>query len=234
MLEVQSVNVFRGKSQTLWDVSMNVEKGEAIAIIGANGAGKTTLLSTIAGLQQPASGTILFQGREIQGLAPNKIVGLGASYVPEDRKLFAHMKVRENIDLGAYVSRAKARREETFEIIYQLLPILKERENQLARTLSGGEQKMLTIARGLASSPELLMLDEPSQGLSPKLTMEIFKTIQKLKDYGISILLAEQNVHYALKFADRGYVMETGKITLEGKGEELLKNKRVKEAFLGL
>ncbi|MFX1566392.1 MAG: ABC transporter ATP-binding protein [Promethearchaeota archaeon] len=234
MLEVQGVNVFRGKSQTLWDVSMNVEEGEAIAIIGANGAGKTTLLSTIAGLQQPASGTILFQGREIQGLAPNKIVGLGAAYVPEDRKLFAHMKVRENIELGAYVSRAKARREETFEIIYQLLPILKERENQLARTLSGGEQKMLTIARGLASSPELLMLDEPSQGLSPKLTMEIFKTIQKLKDYGISILLAEQNVHYALKFADRGYVMETGKITLEGGGEELLMNKLVKEAFLGL
>jgi len=234
MLEVQSVNVFRGKSQTLWDVSINVEKGEVIAIIGANGAGKTTLLSTIAGLLQPSSGTILFQGREIHGFPPNHVVGLGAAYVPEDRKLFAHMKVRENLDLGAYVSRAKARREETFELIYQLLPILKERENQLARTLSGGEQKMLAIARGLASSPELLMLDEPSQGLSPKLTMEIFKTIEELKAHGISILLAEQNIHYALNYADRGYVMETGKVTLEGKGSELLKNKQVKEAFLGL
>ncbi|MFW9984840.1 MAG: ABC transporter ATP-binding protein [Candidatus Odinarchaeota archaeon] len=234
MLDVQSVNVYRGKSQTLWDVSMNVEQGEVIAIIGANGAGKTTLLSTIAGLLQPSSGTILFHGREIQGLSPNQVVGLGAAYVPEDRKLFAHMKVCENLDLGAYVSRAKARREETFELIYELLPVLKERKNQLARTLSGGEQKMLTIARGLASCPELLMLDEPSQGLSPKLTMEVFKTIGELKDHGISILLAEQNVHYALKYADRGYVMETGKVTLEGNGTELLKNQKVKEAFLGL
>ncbi len=234
MLEVQSVNVFRGKSQTLWDVSINVEKGEVIAIIGANGAGKTTLLSTIAGLIKPASGTILFQGREIHGLSPSKVVGLGTAYVPEDRKLFGHLKVSENIKLGAYVSRAKARQEETFELIYQLLPVLKERENQLARTLSGGEQKMLTIARGLASSPELLMLDEPSQGLSPKLTMEIFKTIEQLKDYGISLLLAEQNVHQALKFADRGYVMETGKVALEGKGLELLEDNHVKEAFLGL
>ena len=234
MLEVQSLDVFRGKSQTLWDISINVEKGEVITIIGANGAGKTTLMSTIAGLLQPSSGTILFHGKEIQGFSPNKVVGLGASYVPEDRKLFAHMKVCENIDLGAYVSKAKARREETFELIYELLPVLKERKNQLAMTLSGGEQKMLSIARGLASSPELLMLDEPSQGLSPKLTMEVFKTIGELKDHGITILLAEQNIHYALKYADRGYVMETGKVTLEGNGSELLKNKQVKEAFLGL
>ncbi|MFX1509463.1 MAG: ABC transporter ATP-binding protein [Promethearchaeota archaeon] len=234
MLEVQRVNVFRGKSQTLWDVSMNVVKGEVIALIGANGAGKTTLLSTMAGLLQPSSGTIHFNGREIHGFPPNKIVGLGISYVPEDRKLFAHMKVSENLTLGAYSSRARAKREEMFDFIYQLLPVLKERKNQLARTLSGGEQKMLTIARGLMSSPEFLMLDEPSQGLSPKLTMEIFKTIEQLKDYGISILVAEQNVHYALKFADRGYVMETGKVTLEGNCTELLENKLVKEAFLGL
>ncbi|MFX1342690.1 MAG: ABC transporter ATP-binding protein [Promethearchaeota archaeon] len=234
MLEVQSVNVFRGKSQTLWDVSINVEKGEVITIIGANGAGKTTLLSTIAGLIQPSSGTILFQGREMHGLSPNQVVDLGAAYVPEDRKLFAHMKVSENIELGAYASRAKARREKTFKLIYELLPVLKERKNQLARTLSGGEQKMLSIARGLASSPDLLMLDEPSQGLSPKLTMEVFKTIGELKDHGITILLAEQNIHYALKYADRAYVMETGKVTLEGTGTALLQNKQVKEAFLGL
>jgi len=234
MLEVKKISVFRGRLQTLWDVSIEVKKGEVVAIIGANGAGKTTLLSTIAGLLQPSSGTILFQGREINGLPPHHIVGLGTSYVPEDRKLFPHMKVRENLNLGAYSSRARARRKETFKLVYQLFPVLKERENQLVMTLSGGEQKMLSIARGLMSNPDLLILDEPSQGLSPKVTMEIFEAVEKLRNRGISILVAEQNIYSALKFADRGYVMETGKVTLEGKGSELLENKYVKEAFLGL
>jgi len=234
MLEVKKISVFRGRLQTLWDVSIEVKKGEVVAIIGANGAGKTTLLSTIAGLLQPSSGTILFQGREINGLPPHHIVGLGTSYVPEDRKLFPHMKVRENLNLGAYSSRARARRKETFKLVYQLFPVLKERENQLVMTLSGGEQKMLSIARGLMSNPDLLILDEPSQGLSPKVTMEIFEAVEKLRNRGISILVAEQNIYSALKFADRGYVMETGKVTLEGKGSELLKNEYVKEAFLGL
>ena len=234
MLEVKKISVFRGRLQTLWDVSIEVKKGEVVAIIGANGAGKTTLLSTIAGLLQPSSGTILFQGREINGLPPHHIVGLGTSYVPEDRKLFPHMKVRENLNLGAYSSRARARRREALELVYQLFPVLKERENQLVMTLSGGEQKMLAVARGLMSNPDLLILDEPSQGLAPKVTMEIFEAVEKLRNRGISILLAEQDIYSALKFADRGYVMETGKVTLEGKGSELLKNKYVKEAFLGL
>jgi branched-chain amino acid transport system ATP-binding protein len=234
MLEVKNISVFRGKLQTLWDVSIEVKKGEVVAIIGANGAGKTTLLSTIAGLFKPSSGTILFQGREINSLSPYRIVGLGASYVPEDRKLFPHMKVRENLNLGAYSSRARARKREALKLVYQLFPVLKERKNQLVVTLSGGEQRMVAVARGLMSNPDLLILDEPSQGISPKLTMEIFEVVGKLRDRGISILLAEQNIYSALKFADRGYVMETGKVTLEGKSSELLENKYVKEAFLGL
>ena len=234
MLDVKNISVFRGRLQTLWDVSIEVKKGEVVAIIGANGAGKTTLLSTIAGLLQPSSGTILFHGREINGLPPYHIVGLGTSYVPEDRKLFPHMTVRENLLLGAYSSRARAKKGEALKLVYELFTVLRERESQLTMTLSGGEQKMVSIARGLMSSPELLMLDEPSQGLSPKVTMEIFKAIEELRAHGISILLAEQNVYYALKLADRGYVMETGKVTLKGKGSELLKNKYVKEAFLGI
>jgi len=234
MLEVKKINVFRGRLQTLWDVSIEVKKGEMVTIIGANGAGKTTLLSTIAGLLQPSSGTILFQGREINGLPPHHILGLGTSYVPEDRKLFPRMKVRENINLGAYSSRARARKREALELVYQLFPVLKERENQLAMTLSGGEQRMLAVARGLMSNPDLLILDEPSLGLAPKLIMEIFEAVEKLRNRGISILLAEQNIYSALKFADRGYVMETGKVTLKGKSSELLENKHVKKAFLGL
>lgn len=234
MLEVKNISVFRGRLQTLWDVSIEVKKGEMVAMIGSNGAGKTTLLSTIAGLFKPSSGTIVFQGREINGLHPHHIVGLGVSYVPEDRKLFPHMKVRENLNLGAYSSRARARRREALKLVYQLFPVLKERENQLAMTLSGGEQKMVAVARGLMANPDLLILDEPSQGISPKVTMEIFEVVRKLRDRGISILVAEQNIYSALKFADRGYVMETGKVTLEGKGSELLENKYVKEAFLGL
>jgi branched-chain amino acid transport system ATP-binding protein len=234
MLEVKNINVFRGKLQTLWDVSIEIKKGEVVAMIGSNGAGKTTLLSTIAGLFKPSSGTILFHGREINGLPPHRIVGLGVSYVPEDRKLFPHMKVRENLSLGAYSSRARKRRREALELVYQLFPVLKERENQLVMTLSGGEQRMVAVGRGLMSNPDLLILDEPSQGISPKVTVEIFEAAEKLRNRGISILVAEQNIHSALKFADRGYVMETGKVTLEGKGSELLENKYVKEAFLGL
>lgn len=234
MLEVKRINVFRGRLQTLWDVSIEVKKGEVVVIIGSNGAGKTTLFSTIAGLLRPSSGTIIFQGREINGSPPHQVVGLGISYVPEDRKLFPYMKVRENLNLGAYSSRARARKAEMLKLVYELFPVLKERENQLAMTLSGGEQKMLSIARGLMSNPDLLLLDEPSQGLAPKVVMEIFEALEELRNRGISILLAEQNIYSALKFADRGYVMETGKVVLEGKGSELLKNNYVKEAFLGL
>lgn len=234
MLEVKDLNVSRGALPVLWNISLEVKKGEVAALIGSNGAGKTTLLSTIAGLLKPSSGNIMFNGKEVNGLLPHQVVNLGISFVPEDRKLFSYMTVGENLLLGAYSSRGKNSKEDILKMVYQLFPVLKEREKQLAVTLSGGEQRMLAIARGLMSNPELLILDEPSQGLSPKLTMEIFRAVEELRKHGLSVLLAEQNVYYALKFSDKAYVMETGKITLKGKGGELLKNKHVKEAFLGL
>ncbi|MEM3730432.1 MAG: ABC transporter ATP-binding protein [Candidatus Bathyarchaeia archaeon] len=234
MLEVEKLNVFRGRLQVLWDVSINVEKGEIATLVGANGAGKSTLLNAIAGLLKPASGTIRFNGKVINGIPPHKIVNSGIAFVPEDRKLFPYMTVRENLYLGAYSSRGKASKKEMLETVYQLFPVLKAREKQLAITLSGGEQRMLAIARGLMSNPDLLILDEPSQGISPKLTLEIFDALRKLRESGRTILVAEQNVYYALKNADRAYVMETGKITLEGSGKELLNNDYVKKAFLGL
>ena len=234
MLEVEKLNVHRGELQVVWDVSLKVDKGEIAALIGANGAGKSTLLSTVAGLYRPSSGVIHFNGNEINGLAPCRIVDLGISFVPEDRKLFSHMSVRENLIVGSYSSRAKAKMKENLEGVYEVFPVLKERKNQLAMTLSGGEQRMLAIARGLMSNPVLLILDEPSQGLSPKLTNDVFKAVEELRNRGLSILLAEQNVYYALKVANEAYVMETGRITLRGEGEELSKNKYVKEAFLGL
>jgi branched-chain amino acid transport system ATP-binding protein len=234
MLQVEKLNVLRGALQVLWDVSMEVEKGEIVTLVGANGAGKTTLLSTIAGLLKPASGTIRFNGKVINGVPPHKIVDLGIAFVPEDRKLFPYMTVLENLILGAYCSRGRASRDEMLKMVYELFPVLKAREKQLAGSLSGGEQRMLAIARGLMSNPEILILDEPSQGISPKLTLEIFEALGKLKEGGRTILLAEQNVYYALQTADRAYVMETGKITLEGNGKELLNDDNVKKAFLGL
>jgi len=234
MLEVEDLNVYRGELQVVWNASIKVDKGEIAVLIGANGAGKSTLLSTVAGLYKPSSGVIRFNGNEINGLAPYRVVDLGISFVPEDRKLFGHMNVRENLILGSYSSRAKGKMKENFEMVYEVFPVLKERENQLVVTLSGGEQRMLAIARGLMSNPVLLILDEPSQGLSPKLTIEVFKAVGELRKRGLSVLLAEQNVYFALKVANRAYVMETGRITLCGECEELLKNKYVKEAFLGL
>lgn len=234
MLEVEKLNVLRGKIQVLWNVSLHVEKGEFVTLVGANGAGKTSLLSTIAGLLKPASGVIRFNGRVINDLPPYKIVNLGIAFIPEDRKLFAGMSVRENLILGAHGSRKGLSREEKLKEVYQLFPVLRDREKQAASTLSGGEQRMLAIARGLMSDPELLILDEPSQGLAPKIVLEVFEALKRLKERGVSILLAEQNVYQALKYADRAYVIETGKVTLEGKGSDLLDNEYVRKAFLGL
>jgi len=234
MLKIEHLNVIRGGLQVLWDVSINVKKNEIVALIGSNGAGKTTFLSTLVGLLKPSSGTMLFHDKEISGLPPYKNVNLGISFVPEDRKLFTNCSVRENLLLGAYSSRAKKHTKDMLNAVYQTFPLSKARENQLTVTLSGGEQRMLAIARGLMSNPELLILDEPSQGLSPRMALEVFKTLEKLKEREISILLAEQNVHHALRFADRAYIMETGKITLEGKSSELLGNDYVREAFLGI
>jgi branched-chain amino acid transport system ATP-binding protein len=234
MLEVEDLCVHRGGLQVVWNASIKVDKGEIAVLIGANGAGKSTLLSTVVGLYKPSSGVIRFNDKEINGLAPYRIVDLGISFVPEDRKLFAHMTVRENLMLGCYCSRAKAKMKESLGMVYEIFPVLEERKSQLAVTLSGGEQRMLAIARGLMSSPLLLVLDEPSQGLSPKLTSEVFEAVEELRNRGLSVLMAEQNVYYALKVADEAYVMETGRITLHGKADELLKNDYVKEAFLGL
>jgi len=234
MLKVNNINTFYGKLQALWDVSFRVEEKEIVALVGANGAGKTTVLNTISNLLYPASGTVEFLGKRIDRMPPYRIVELGISHVPEGRKLFADMTVRENLEMGAYTHHAWKRKEETLEQVYQVFPSLKEREGQLARTLSGGEQQMLAMGRGLMSRPRLCMFDEPSSGLAPILMMEVFVVIKKLREQGTTILLVEQNVQRALEIADRAYVLENGRVALEGKGKELLQEELVRKAYLGL
>ena len=234
MLEVCNVNTSYGKIQALWDISINIEETEIVALVGANGAGKTTLLNTITGLLQPASGTIEFMGQRIDDLPPHKIVGLGISHVPEGRRLFADMSVHENLEMGAYTPRAWKHRNETFEQVYESFPILKERAGQLGRTLSGGEQQMLAMGRGLMSMPKLCIFDEPSYGLAPIIMAEVFNVIKALRERGITILLIEQNVPRTLEIADRAYVLENGRIVLEGDCEHLLQEDMVKKAYLGL
>ena len=234
MLEVSNLETFYGKAQALWGVSLKIDEGEIVSLIGANGAGKTTLLNTICGILHPVSGSVKFLGKQIDGLSPHSIVELGISHVPEGRKLFSEMTVRENLEMGAYPYHAWKRKEETFEQIYQVFPILKERERQLARTLSGGEQQMLAMGRGLMSRPKLCMFDEPSYGLAPRVLVEVFQIIKSLRDQGITILLIEQNVPRTLEIADRAYVMENGRLVLEGTCDKLLKDDYVKKAYLGL
>jgi branched-chain amino acid transport system ATP-binding protein len=234
MLEVCDVNTVYGKAQALWDVRLSVNEAEIVALVGSNGAGKTTLLNTISGLLRPASGSVEFLGRRIDGLPPHSVVELGISHVPEGGKVFPEMTVRENLEMGAYPYSAWKQREETLEQVYQVFPILKEREKQLARTLSGGERQMLAIGRGLMSKPKLCLLDEPSYGLAPLLVAEIFHIIQGLRDQGITIFLIEQNVRHALEIADRAYVLENGRICLEGACDELLQSDYVRKAYLGL
>ena len=234
MLEVKKINTFYGKVQVLWDVSLKVVKKEIVAFIGANGAGKTTLINTISGLLRPASGTIKFHGKSIGGLAPHSIVERGICHIPEGRRLFPDMSVRENLEMGAYLTRAWRQKEETLEHVYELFPILKERGGQLARTLSGGEQQMLAMGRGLMSRPKLCIVDEPSNGLAPLMVKEIFEIMQGLRKQGIAILLIEQNVRQTLEIADRAYVLENGRVILSGEGKKLLKKELIKKAYLGL
>jgi branched-chain amino acid transport system ATP-binding protein len=234
MLEVSKIDTFYGKAQALWDVSLKIDKGEIVALIGANGAGKTTLLNTISGLITPASGSVKFLGQRIDGLQPHLIVGLGLSHVPEGRRLFTEMTVRENLEMGAYPFHAWKRKAEAFKQVYQIFPRLKEREGQQATTLSGGEQQMVAMGRGLMSLPKLCMFDEPSYGLAPRLLTEVFEVIQSLRKHGITILLIEQNVKNTLEIADRAYVLENGRIVLEGTCEMCLKDEHVKKAYLGL
>lgn len=232
MLRIEGLNVFYGAIQALQDIALEVKEGEVVSIIGSNGAGKSTLLRTISGLQRGRTGEIIFQGQPIHNTPPEKIVKLGISQSPEGRRIFTNMSVRENLVLGAY-TRTDGDIKDDMEKAMDRFPRVRERLNQSAGTLSGGEQQMLAICRALMSRPKLLLLDEPSMGLAPNLVMQIFGIVEELNKTGVTILLVEQNAHRALEIADRGYVLETGKIVLEGTGKDLLTNPKVKEAYLG-
>src|SRR4030043_1542678 len=234
MLEIRNVNVYHGKVQALWDICLEVNEAEIVALVGSNGAGKTTLLDTISGLLPPASGSVVFLGKRIDSLPPHSIVELGISYVPQGGKVFPEITVRENLEMGAYPIHAWKQKEETFEWEYQIFPRLKERAKQLSRTLSGGEHQMLALGRALMAKPKLCIFDEPSYGLAPLLVKEMFHTIQNLNEQGITILLIEQNVRHSLEIADRAYVLENGRICLEGACDELLQSDFVRKAYLGL
>jgi len=232
MLEVNSLNVSYGEIQVLWDVSLKVDKGEIVALLGSNGAGKTTLLKTIAGLLKPSSGSVNYLNERIDRLPPHKIVEKGVALVPEGRGLFPYMTVYENLLMGAYTQHKDNK--EVINWIYEIFPILKERKNQLASTLSGGEQQMLSIARSLMSNPKLLMLDEPSQGLGPKVVLKILDTVKLINERGVTIMLVEQSVPFALELANRVYVIENGRIVHSGRSEEIRSLEDVKKAYLGL
>ena len=234
MLEVRGIDVFYGDVQVLWDVSFEVQKGEVVALIGANGSGKTTTLATISSLLRPRRGSVSYEGAAIHTKPPYTLIELGIAHVPEARRLFPDMTVRENLLLGALKGDAKKTRSEMLEKVFQIFPRLRERQKQQAGTLSGGEQQMAAIGRGLMSRPRLLMLDEPSLGLSPILVSEIFKVIQDVHDAGVTILLVEQNVFKSLAIADRAYVLGNGRVVLQGRGAELLADDHVRKAYLGL
>jgi len=234
MLEIKNIDVFYGDVQVIWDISFDVKQGEIVALIGANGAGKSTTLKTISGLLRPRNGGILFNDIPIHKVEPYRLIELGIAHVPEARRLFVEMSVEENLDMGSLKGEAKKEREITKQLVFELFPRLLERRRQLAGTLSGGEQQMLAIGRGLMSKPKLQMFDEPSLGLSPILVKEIFGVIKKIKEEGTTILIVEQNVKQTLAIADRAYVLENGKIALQGTGAELLNNEHVRTAYLGV
>ena len=234
MLEVENVSAAYGLIQILWDVSFKIREKEIVSIIGPNGAGKTTLVKTIMGLLPAKNGTIRFKGENIEKLPPYEIVKKGVTLIPEGREIFPKMTVEENMLLGAYTIKDKNAVKESKERIYQIFPVLKKKEKALAQTLSGGEQQMLVICRSLMSNPELLILDEPSLGLAPIIVGKVLDTLRKINEEGVTILLVEQNIRDSLNIADRGYVLEEGKIIIEGKGRELLFNDHIKEVYLGI
>ncbi len=233
LLEVKSVDVFYGDVQALWEVSIQVEEGTIVALVGANGAGKTTLLKTISGINSAARGEILFSGEHLENLKPQNVVDRGIMHVPEGRRLFANLTVLENLRLGAYVPRARPFFAESLERSFTLFPVLQTRKNQKAGSLSGGEQQMLAIARALMGRPKLLMLDEPSLGLSPIFVKTIFELISTLNEQKATILLVEQNINQALKIAHQAYVLKTGKIVMSGAGNELLADEEIRKAYIG-
>ncbi|MEN6409920.1 MAG: ABC transporter ATP-binding protein [Anaerolineaceae bacterium] len=234
LLEVQDLNVYYGAIHALQGISFNVEEGEIVTLIGANGAGKSTTLRTLSGLLRPRHGSIVFKGQEITRTPAEQIVRMGISQVPEGRKIFAPLTVRENLLMGAYTRKDKAEIDQSLERVFQSFPRLKERINQLGGTLSGGEQQMLATARGVMSRPSLMLLDEPSMGLSPIMVEEIFSIIREINSQGTSILLVEQNALMALSIANRAYVLETGKIVLSGSAKEVGENPQIKSAYLGV
>ncbi len=234
MLHVDSINVFYGEVQALWNVSFRVNEGEIVTLVGSNGAGKTTTLKTISGLLPARGGSILFEGSRLDQTPAHQIVELGIAHIPEGRRLWAGLNVMETLELGAYTQRAKQGKQESIDWVFSLFPRLAERKSQSAETLSGGEQQMLAIARGLLSKPKLLMLDEPSLGLAPILVEQLFEVIQEINQRGVTILLVEQNVQHAVSVANRAYILETGRVIKEGKSEELLNDPQVKNAYLGL
>ncbi len=235
MLKIRSLDVSYGGLKALSDVSLDVEDGQFITVVGPNGAGKTTLFKAISGVVSPSAGEITYKGQNLLALRPDERAQLGIAHVPEGRQVFASMTVMENLEMGAYTRKARARWHELLPAILELFPILSERRDQLAGTLSGGEQQMLAIGRGLASAPELLMLDEPSMGLAPAIVDAIFDRVQFVhRQHGMTILLVEQRVAEALELCDRGYVLETGRIVLEGPHETLIANAQVQRAYLGL
>ena len=233
MLEIKDLEVFYGMIQAIKGVSFEVNEGEVIALIGANGAGKTTILHTISGLIAPKKGSITFEGQDITKVPAHRIVSMGMAHVPEGRRVFANLSVYQNLKMGAYTRKDKQEIEDTLNMVYDRFPRLKERQNQMAGTLSGGEQQMLAMGRALMSRPRIILMDEPSMGLSPIFVNEIFDIIKEVSASGTTVLLVEQNAKKALSISDRAYVLETGKIVLDGKADDLLNNDSIKKAYLG-
>ena len=233
LLEVSDLKVYYGVIQAIKGISFEVNQGEVVALIGANGAGKTTTLHTVSGLLPAKEGKIIFDGKDISKVPPHKIVSMGMAHVPEGRRIFQELSVLENLKLGAYTRKSKAEIAESTEMVYDKFPRLKERKNQVAGTLSGGEQQMLAMGRALMSKPRIILMDEPSMGLSPLLVSEIFEIIKEIRNSGTTVLLVEQNAKKALSIADRAYVLETGNITLSGDASKLINDESIKKAYLG-
>ncbi|RJP21039.1 MAG: ABC transporter ATP-binding protein [Deltaproteobacteria bacterium] len=234
MLKVSGIDVFYGDLQVLWDVSFEVRDKEILVLVGANGAGKSTTLKTISGLLTPRKGTIEFDGVRLDQLPPDRVIGQGVVHVPEARRLFREMSVEENLIMGSLSPEARKKRAQTMEWVYELFPRMKERRKQAAGTMSGGEQQMCAIGRGLMALPKVLMFDEPSLGLSPILVQEVFQIAKRINGEGVTVMLVEQNVRQTLAMCDRAYVLENGRVVLQGTGKELLADPHVKEAYLGI
>ena len=234
LLEVENIDVFYDDVQAVWGVSLHVNEGEVVGIIGANGAGKSTTLNTISGLIKPRTGSIVFREQNVEHLPTEKIVESGIVQIPEARRLFPFMTVQENLEIGAYNRRAQDVKSRTLSEVFDLFPVLQQRRNQLARTLSGGEQQMLAVGRGLMAKPVLLMLDEPSLGLAPMLVKAVFDAVRQINEGGTTVLLVEQDVRHSLELSHRGYVLENGRVVMEGKGDELLEDPHIRKAYLGV